>query len=187
MHPNHVNPKDHVREIFFVGLLVGAIYAFDEVISLFVLPLLYNSNVSQIWISYVNYLVLPFVSFILAPCLLFVIIYIWAKQRLTTNFRENYSTLILFLFFGSMTGFIFTYFPLVFVAGDTFNIPNLPSLVVGVFQYVQSIISMSVSVVLTGFAALTISYFKSERRSTSNEKIFDSSKKILPMEYPEAS
>ena len=146
-----------------MGLLVGAIYAFNQVIGQLVLQLLFKSNVNSIWINYVNYLVLPFVSFLLAPCLVFVIIYGWGRSRITAHFRENYSTLILLLFFGSMVGFIFAYFPLILYAGDTINVPNLPSLVVGIFQFAQSIVSLSVSLVLTGFAALAIGLFQKRK------------------------
>jgi hypothetical protein len=171
------------RWIFFVGLLVGALSALDEVFNQFVLQLFHDLNVSSVWITYANFLLLPFLSFLLTPCSIFGIIYIWGRRSTTTkDFRENFPTLVLFMFFGTITGFTFSYFPLVILAGDTFIIPNLPSFIVGVLQYLQSIVSLTVSVVLTGIAALTIAYFRNEhivRFEDHKEKMPE----LLPQEY----
>jgi hypothetical protein len=86
------------------------------------------------------------------------------------------------LFFGTVIGFTFSYFPLVTLAGDTFNVPNFPSLIVAILQYTQSIVSLSVSVAITGIAALTIAYFRAGR-IVQFEKQREKTQEILPQEY----
>ena len=158
--------KRRVNETFFFGLLAGVLFGVFFV-SYPSLILRFENTLSNSSSFYSLAILTSFISFLVNPCLIFVIYYSWGTRRIVPYFRENYRRITILLFLGAASGYGITYFGWIFAHGALaiFATYSLGSLLQTALAFAEEFIVGGINLTLIGFAAIGLAYFRNYKNT----------------------
>lgn len=165
--------RPRLLKFFLVSLLLSALGQSSQlVLFIYLTPTLPTSanSLPPGQYRFFSYSVASFVSFLISPVLLFVAFYQLGKKL---DLRRDYKAVAVNLFMGGMIGNSLSYFLVpVLLTGTQWeaSFSDVLSLILTIFSGLMLFVEFGLSMVFSGFFALTIAYFRQHHPTVNTDK-----------------